>query len=82
MPEGAQKLAANGDYNSCGGDYYVIQDFIRAVKGEIEVPVNVYEACEWSAVAMLSEISAENNGMPVKMPNFKGTRADMELRLK
>lgn len=82
MPEGAKKLAANGDYNSCGGDYYVIQDFIRAIKGEIEVPVNVYEACEWSAVAMLSEFSAENNGMPVKMPNFKGTRADMELKLR
>lgn len=81
MPEGARKLAANGDYNSCGGDYYVVQDFIRAIRNEIEVPVNVYEACEWSAVAMLSEISAENNGMPVKMPNFRGTRADMELKL-
>ncbi len=82
MPEGARKLAANGDYNSCGGDYYVVQDFIRAIRGEIEIPVNVYEACEWSAVAMLSEISAENNGMSVKMPNFRGTRADLELKLR
>lgn len=81
MPLGAQKLAANGDYNSCGGDYYVVQDFIRAVRGEIEVPVNVYEACEWSAVAMLTELSAENNGRTIKMPNFRGTREDMELIL-
>lgn len=81
MPKGAQGFADNGDYNSCGGDYYVVQDFIRAVRGEIEVPVNVYEACEWSAVAMLSEISAENNGRPVKMPDFRGSRADMELKL-
>lgn len=82
MPEGAKILAENGDYNSCGGDYYVVQDFIRAVRGEIEPPVNVYEACEWSAVAMISELSAENNGMPVKMPNFRGKRCDMELKLK
>lgn len=81
MPPAAQKLAANGDYNSCGGDYYVVQDFVRAVRGEIASPVNVYEACEWSAVALLSEISVENNGRPVKMPNFKGGREDMELRL-
>ncbi len=81
MPEGARKLAANGDYNACGGDYYVIQDFIRAVRGEIPPPVNVYEACEWSAVALLSELSVENNGRPVKMPDFKGGRQDMEVRL-
>ncbi len=81
MPPAAQKLAANGDYNSCGGDYYVVQDFIRAARGEIESPVNVYEACEWSAVALLSELSVENNGRPVKMPDFRGGREDMEVRL-
>lgn len=82
MPQRAKEVAAEGDYRSCGGDYYIVQDFIRAIRGEIEVPINVYEACEWSAVAMLSELSAENNGMTIKMPNFRGTRKDMELKLK
>jgi predicted dehydrogenase len=81
MPAGAQKLAANGDYNACGGDYYVVQDFVRALRGEIESPVDVYEACEWSAVALLSEISAENGGRPVQMPDFRGGREAMALRL-
>jgi len=81
MPPGAAELAKNGDYNSCGGDYYVVQDFIRAVRGEKPSPVNVYEACEWSAVALLSELSAENGGRPVRMPNFRGAREDMELRI-
>jgi predicted dehydrogenase len=81
MPPAAQKLAANGDYNSCGGDYYVIQDFIRAVRGEIASPVNVYEACEWSAVALLSELSAENNGRPIKMPDFRGGRESMDVHI-
>jgi len=79
MPPGAAKLAEHGDYHACGGDYYVVMDFIRAVRGEIESPVNIYEACEWSAVALLSEISAENNGRTMKMPDFRGSRKDMEL---
>ncbi len=81
MPPAAQNLAENGDYNACGGDYYVIQDFIRAVRGEIAVPVNVYEACEWSAVALLSELSAENGGRTMKMPDFRGDRSAMELHI-
>ena len=81
MPEGARKLAENGDYNSCGGDYYVIQDFIAAVRGEKPSPVNVYEACEWSAVAMLSELSAQNGSRAMKMPNFYGGREDMQYKL-
>ncbi len=81
MPEGARKLAENGDYNTCGGDYYVVQDFIKTIRGEIENPVNVYEACEWSAVASLAELSAQNGGRPIKMPNWHGTRADMEIKL-
>jgi predicted dehydrogenase len=79
MPVGVKEFAKNGDYNSCGGDYYVVQDFIRAIREEIEIPVNVYEACEWSAVALLSEISAENNGKMIKMPDFYGGREDMQL---
>ncbi len=81
MPEGAKELAKNGDYNACGGDYYVVQDFIRAIRGEIAVPVDVYDACEWSAVACLAEISAQNNGKAIIMPNFRGVRSDMELKI-
>jgi len=81
MPEGAKKLAEQGDYHSCGGDYYVVQDFIRTIKGEIENPVNVYDACEWTAVALLSEISVQNGSRPVKMPNFHGGRKDMRVLL-
>ncbi len=67
MPEGAQKLAAQGDYHSCGGDYYVVQDFIKTIRGEIENPVDVVKACEWSSVANLSELSLYKGSQPVKM---------------
>jgi predicted dehydrogenase len=79
MPEAARKLAEQGDYRSCGGDYYVVQDFIRTIKGEIKNPIDVYNACEWTAVAILSEISVQNDSCPIKMPNFRGKRQDMNL---
>ncbi len=81
MPERAAKLAMEGDYSCFGGNYFVVHDFYKALKGEIDIPVNIYEACEWTAVALLSEISAENNGRTMTMPNFRGTREDMELKL-
>jgi len=77
MPEGAKKLAENGDYNCCGGDYYIVQDFIRTIRGEIENPIDVYKACEWSSVANLSEISVQRGSLPVTMPNWKSD--DFEL---
>ena len=79
MPLGAQKLAANGDYNSCGGDYYVVQDFIKTIRGEIENPIDVYKACEWSSVANLSELSIQSNSLPIKMPDWRAK--DVELSL-
>jgi predicted dehydrogenase len=81
MPDRAKKLADQGDYNSCGGDYYVVQDFIRTIKGEIKNPVDIYDACEWTAVALLSEISAQNGARPVKMPDFRGNRENMQVKI-
>lgn len=81
MPEAAKEFARQGDYHTCGGDYYVVQDFIKTIKGQIKNPVDVYDACEWTAVALLSEISVQNDSRPVKMPNFRGTRNDMQLKV-
>jgi len=81
MPPAARKLAENGDYNCCGGDYFIVQDFIRACRGEIYPPVDVYEACEWSAVAMLAELSAQNDGRAMKMPDFKNGRDGLVYKI-
>ncbi len=79
MPLGAQKLAANGDYNSCGGDYYVVQDFIKTIRGEISNPVDVYKACEWSSVANLSELSIQRGSLPVKMPDWRAKTPELVI---
>lgn len=74
MPQGAKKLAEHGDYHTCGGDYYVVQDFIKTINKEITNPVDIYDACEWTAVALLSELSVQNNSKPIKMPDFRGNK--------
>lgn len=79
MPVGAQKLAANGDYNSCGGDYFVVQDFIRTIRGEIDNPVDIYKACEWSSVANLSELSIQRNSLPIKMPDWHRKTVELSI---
>lgn len=54
-----------------GGDYFVVQDFIDAILGRSKPYVDVYEACEWTAVGLLSELSVMNGGKAIDMPNFR-----------
>ncbi len=75
-----EKINKNVSFFDCG-DYFLARDFIRALKGEIEPGVNVYEACEWTAVALLSELSVQNNGKTIKMPDFRGPKEALKLIL-
>jgi len=77
----AADMAKNGLFNCYGGDYFMIEDFIAAVNGEKPSPVNVYEACEWSAVALLAEISLQNNSRSIQMPNFCDTYQKLETKI-
>ena len=54
-----------------GGDDFMAADFIEAVKNKSKPPVDVYEACEWTAVGLLSELSVTNNGKTMEMPYFR-----------
>ena len=54
-----------------GGDYYQILDFIDAVKGIKPPFVDVYDACEWTAVGLLSALSVTNRGRAMDMPCFR-----------
>ena len=54
-----------------GSDYFIVEDFIEAVRGNRPPAVNVYEACEWTAVGLLSAISVANRGRTMTMPDFR-----------
>lgn len=54
-----------------GGDFFIVDDFVNAVKGLQAPAIDVYDACEWSAVAILSELSVMNGGRAMEMPDFR-----------
>lgn len=66
-----------------GGDYFIVEDFVHAVKGLQKPAIDVYNACEWTAVALLSEISVANGGRVMEMPDFRKnlTYADQIIKL-
>ncbi|MGN1478149.1 MAG: Gfo/Idh/MocA family protein [Acutalibacteraceae bacterium] len=54
-----------------GGDFFIVEDFINAIRSNTQPELNVYKACEWTAVGLLSELSVMNGSRPIKMPNFR-----------
>jgi predicted dehydrogenase len=54
-----------------GGDYFIVQDFVDAITKGVKPAIDVYEACEWTAVGLLSELSIMNGGRTMDMPNFR-----------
>jgi predicted dehydrogenase len=54
-----------------GGDYFVIEDFLRAVTGEQPAPIDVYDAVTWSCIYPLSAASAQAGGQPWAIPTFR-----------
>jgi len=64
-------LAADRNAGHGGGDYFVVKDFVDAVRGIKEPAVSVYDACEWTAVALLSSLSTANSGKAMTMPDFR-----------
>ncbi|MFV0400232.1 MAG: Gfo/Idh/MocA family protein [Oscillospiraceae bacterium] len=61
-----QRKAGHG-----GGDFFIVEDFIKAVRGECAPPVDVYTACEWTAVGLLSALSVTNGNRVMEMPRFR-----------
>lgn len=65
-PPEAARRAGHG-----GGDYFVVRDFIEAVTSGAPPPIDVYTALEWTAAGLCSQISIDNGGVPIKVPDFR-----------
>jgi predicted dehydrogenase len=57
-----------------GGDFFVLQDFIGAIRGTSPPCVDVYDAVTWSAIAPLSLESVRRGGAPIDVPDFRRGR--------
>lgn len=54
-----------------GGDFFIVEDFINAIRTNTKPDIDVYNGCEWTAVALLSELSVMNGGREMEMPDFR-----------
>lgn len=57
-----------------GGDFLVFVDFLHAIEKGTPPAIDVYDAVTWSAIIPLSEISVQQGGAPVAIPDFRRDR--------
>jgi len=65
-----------------GGDFFIVQDFIDAIQNGTKPEIDVYEACEWTAVGLLSELSVTNQARPIDVPDFRKSKKYSEQIIK
>lgn len=53
-----------------GMDWHVIRAWITAVKEDTLPPIDVYDAAAWMCITPLSELSLQNNGATLEIPDF------------
>jgi predicted dehydrogenase len=61
-----------------GMDYFVMRDFVEAIKNRTAPPIDVYDAAAWSAISPLSEQSIAQNSASIPIPDF--TRGKWKTR--
>ena len=61
-----------------GGDFFVVNEFLRAVRSGGPSPVDAYDAAAWSCVIELTGKSIAQGGAPQEIPDF--TRGKWETR--
>jgi len=54
-----------------GSDFFIVDSFIDSVIRGSKPEPDVYQACEWTAVGLLSELSVTNNARLMEMPDFR-----------
>jgi predicted dehydrogenase len=72
LPEGwrnppeALRYAGHG-----GGDYFVLQDFIAAIRGEIANPIDIHKALDMTLPGLISQQSILRDGMWMDVPDSR-----------
>lgn len=64
--------AANAGHG--GGDFFVIEEFVAAVRERRRPAIDVYDAVTWSCVTPLSIQSVNGRGKTVEFPDFRRNR--------
>ena len=69
-----ERLAVGQEARSGGhgtSEYWLMQDFFAAVRGERESPIDVYRALDYTVPGICAVISAERGGEAVEVPDYR-----------
>lgn len=54
-----------------GGDYHTARLFAEAVRDGSRPDIDVYQALEWTAAGLCTELSIRQNGVSIRIPDFR-----------
>jgi hypothetical protein len=54
-----------------GGDYHAARLFAESVLEGTRPDIDIYDALEWTAAGLCSQLSIANGGVPIRVPNFR-----------
>ncbi len=64
----SRKEASGSGHGGC--DYFVISEFLKAIRHDGPSPIDVYDAAAWSSVIPLSSQSIAEGSRTVEIPDF------------
>ncbi len=64
-----------------GGDFFIVEEFIEAIRNNEQPAIDVYKACEWTAVGLLSALSVTNGSRRIEIPRFRPAMPPTEKRI-
>jgi len=57
-----------------GGDYFEVRDFVDSIVRGTPPPIDVFAALDFTVPGLVSEVSVEQDGLPVPVPDFRSLR--------
>lgn len=61
--------ATVGGHGTC--EYYMVRDFLDAIRGDTDPPIDVYRGLDFSLPGLCAHQSAEQGGAPIEIPDFR-----------
>jgi hypothetical protein len=55
-----------------GGDFFVVKDFLGAIRDYRRPRIDVYTALDWTAPGLVSEQSLAQGSIPLPVPDWRG----------
>jgi hypothetical protein len=71
-PMWKQAASMAGRYSHGGADFFVLREFVEAVRQRTQTPIDVYDSATWSAIFPLTIQSVAAGTSTVEFPDFTG----------